>query len=343
MSIIVKLNNKNLETSEIKVYRSTERIDPANLPEPIATLAGNAQEFLDPEHLQYDTDYYYVVEVIGRHGSTLSPNRKYRLGVDVGPGPKRLVAGDEEFGLFGVFRPWDYEREIIDMFSPLYSASALSSTRLVKYMRKGKIYFMRVDPFYSNSPRTMRESGMLYSPTSVFRVSGPNYQTLLDANPPVIRRSGNYKYYIRCATLDTEEKDLNLVTATFDSTKFPAGKSEIVDLLRILHNYSLNLNRKQRPFQLGGYRFNNTFTLLVPDSTRDDQICGIAQASNQTWTISNSQTALNATSTGQWLPIIEYVGVAIDDETIFDPPVVENPEPEVPETPESGGGEVETP
>lgn len=336
MTIIVKLNNKNTAADSVKLYRSTSRIDTADLPEPIATLPGDAKEYVEKDFLQYDTDYYYVVEVTGPHGNTFSPNRKYRLGVDVGPGPKELIAGNEEFGLFGVFSGWDYEREIMDMFSPFFTPAQLMSSRFVKFIRKGKICYIRNDLAYSGNSRSTVNAGFhAFSSNDIVIRNDDAYKQRVDAAGGVVRRAGNYNYIARFATIGDSEKLLDLNTTNFNWTETAVGVSELLDILRVVADSRMRITRDKRPFRVAGLTAGSSITLVAPDCYQASYCAGMTLSSTNSISVSATQANNNTTSTYNWLPIIEYRGVAIDNPEVLEPEVVTPPEGEPDPVPEA--------
>lgn len=100
MAILLSWKNNNPASNTLRIYRTETTFDMANLPAPIATLAGNVQSYTD-ETVQGAKSYTYLIQV--SNGSevvyTKSPtvvNIKNR-----GPGPQMLQQGDYDCGYFG--------------------------------------------------------------------------------------------------------------------------------------------------------------------------------------------------------------------------------------------------
>ncbi len=89
------------ETAQF-VYRSTEPLDVENLPEPIAILEPNVQEYLD-EDVTSNTIYYYIIGNTNGSKFTYSEMHIVDLNLPImGPGPQTFVGfNDDRAGFFG--------------------------------------------------------------------------------------------------------------------------------------------------------------------------------------------------------------------------------------------------
>lgn len=312
MSIVLKLANGNSADSQIKIYRSTSRIEDNALPAPIAVLPGNAKTYTEQDYLFYDVDYFYRVEVVSPLGeSVLYPNTVHRLGLDVGPGPKDLVAGDENFGLFGVFAPWDWEAETAEIMRKFLTVN-YASTRLIKYIRDGVIYYT------TNRVQTLPMATLWANNALATKNSNPYVlNPAITANYAIDREHviGNSKYAFRLPQL-VEKSQAN---TTFTTTNYSINadhsvrRSEAIDLYRSFHEFAFRRDKKSIPFKVSVFANATATSLAVADSTNSaTQYYGITltiSAANS-FGITNSTFALN-TSTTTGLLLAEYRGIAV--------------------------------
>lgn len=99
MSIRLTFTNPN-NADSVKIYRSETKIDLAALPDPVATLPGNATTFSDVTAVRNKV-YYYVISSIKGDDVLFTPNQQYGYFPDTGPGPSRLLRGSWTEGYFG--------------------------------------------------------------------------------------------------------------------------------------------------------------------------------------------------------------------------------------------------
>ena len=100
MSVRVNWNNKGQIFDSIEVYRSTDKNTDWSLLSPIATLAGNLEEYIDND-VTRGTIYHYRVKVIKGSDSFLTDVITHGYFPESGPGPQTLLRGDWECGYFG--------------------------------------------------------------------------------------------------------------------------------------------------------------------------------------------------------------------------------------------------
>lgn len=312
MSIVLKLANGNSADSQIKIYRSTSRIEDGALPAPIAALPGNAKTYTEQDYLFYDVDYFYRVEVVSPLGETvLYPNTVHRLGLDVGPGPKELVAGDESFGLFGVFAPWDWEAETAEIMRKFLTVN-YGAMRLIKYIRDGVIY-------YTTNRALALPMATLWANNALATKNSNPYvlNTAITANYAVDREHviGNSKYAFRLPQLvEKSQANTNLTTANY-SLAFDNSvrRSEAIDLYRCFHENAFRKDKKTVPFKVSVFGNSTNSALPVADSNYNaTQYYGVTLNVSNTnvFSIANSAFTLNAgTVTG--LLLAEYRGIAV--------------------------------
>lgn len=312
MSIVLKLANGNSADSQIKIYRSTSRIEDNALPAPIAVLPGNAKTYTEQDYLFYDVDYFYRVEVVSPLGETvLYPNTVHRLGLDVGPGPKELVAGDESFGLFGVFAPWDWEAETAEIMRKFLTVD-YGAMRLIKYIRDGVIY-------YTTNRALALPMATLWANNALATKNSNPYvlNTAITANYAVDREHviGNSKYAFRLPQL-VEKSQANTTFNTSNYNIVSANylrRSEAIDLYRCFHEYAFRKDKDSIPFKVSVFRNGANSALPVADSNYSaTQYHGVTLNISNTnaYSIANTAFTLNIGSvTG--LLLAEYRGIAV--------------------------------
>lgn len=100
MSIRLNLTNRNKDYDSLVIYRSTSKIDLANLPAPLVTLVNKEQSYLDTTAPK-NTLVYYAFAVKRGSEVTHSVSRPAVNAGYTGPGPQELILGDWRFGYFG--------------------------------------------------------------------------------------------------------------------------------------------------------------------------------------------------------------------------------------------------
>lgn len=310
MSIVLKLINGNSADSQIKIYRSTSPIDENALPEPIAVLPGNATVYQETDYLFYDVNYYYRIQVISASGeSEIYPNTVHRLGIDVGPGPKELVFGDETFGFFGVFFPWEYESETADILRK-FATLVYGNCKIVKYIRDGVIYYTTNRPinFVPNALFTGNALATKNSnPLATLQALKDNYA--VDKEYVV----GSCKYAYRLPQLvDKEQNFKTLTTAYYNpaDTSLPA-RSEAIDLMRCFCEAFFHVDSRFAPFKLNVVPQSSSLTMVTADNTTTNSYLTAVSVSSGTFSItSNGTPYTQATATTSML-LAEYRGIAV--------------------------------
>lgn len=204
MAILLSWKNNNPASNTLRIYRTETTFDMANLPAPIATLAGNTQSYTD-ETAQGAKSYTYLIQV--SNGSevvyTKSPtvvNIKNR-----GPGPQMLQQGDYDCGYFGEVS--------VDELPSVFTAFGVSPNfvgdtdkyPLVyhKFAWKGRILYYGAEPLYATrlSNNTLRRK---YTRSGLkFNFSNTETQaTVLN-----IVNKNNYSFHARCPRSTPENWD----------------------------------------------------------------------------------------------------------------------------------------
>ena len=204
MAILLSWKNNNPASNTLRIYRTETTFDMANLPAPIATLAGNAQSYTD-ETAQGAKSYTYLIQV--SNGSevvyTKSPtvvNIKNR-----GPGPQMLQQGDYDCGYFGEVSA----NELPSVFaafgvSPNYAGVADKYPMTYhKFAWKGRILYYGAEPLYethasaTDSWNKLTRSGLNFNFTSA-----QTKATVLN-----IHSKNNFSFHARCPRSTPENWD----------------------------------------------------------------------------------------------------------------------------------------
>lgn len=143
MNLKLLWTNLNTVPVTVKVYRSDTPIDTANLPAPLATLAGGEVTYTDPTAVR-GKFYYYVFESITANDRVVSQNYRFQAVPRLGPGPNELKYGDPNLGYFGSVM----SSEFINTPS-LRAAIGLTAGTIVavsptwhKFIRNGTVLFI---------------------------------------------------------------------------------------------------------------------------------------------------------------------------------------------------------
>jgi hypothetical protein len=148
MEIKISFINPNINAEGIRVYRDTKPMDPAALPAPIATIAGNVNSYSDTTVVK-DASYFYIFEVFSGTEKVRSGNISATATFYSGPGNQTLLAGDLNMGYYGLISPNDFvDWNAINDFAGL-TVGTRSTTELqnwFKFAYKGKILFVPRQP-----------------------------------------------------------------------------------------------------------------------------------------------------------------------------------------------------
>jgi hypothetical protein len=170
MGIRIEWVDPNQANAPVSIYRSENKmLDDNNLPEPIAVVPSNTGFYLDEDIIRNKL-YYYRVATPGVEGSgelVITPNKGLMFMPYTGPGPKNIIRGDYEFGIFGRMP-----------MGNLFSAQELVSwsgidvitetvpgipNEWVKFIHKGKIYFTPTMPIATKvSWLSLYNAGLVY-------------------------------------------------------------------------------------------------------------------------------------------------------------------------------------
>ena len=163
MSIRLTFTNPN-NADSVKIYRSEAKIDLAALPEPLATLPGNATTFSDVTAVRNKV-YYYVISSIKGDDVLFTPNQQYGYFPDTGPGPSKLLRGNWNEGYFGTCTQAELfgAAELCTALAFTPSAQNTSASWVWhKFILDGKILFMPDQSAGSTSWYELYNAGLVY-------------------------------------------------------------------------------------------------------------------------------------------------------------------------------------
>jgi len=168
MSIRLNLTNRNKNYDSLVIYRSTSKIDLANLPAPLVTLVNKEQSYLDTTAPK-NTLVYYAFAVKRGSEVTYSVSRPAVNAGYTGPGPQELVLGDWRFGYFGSM-PAAELFTAVELCAAFGIASPYTNGSLTwhKFAFKGKVLY-----FPTTHLSTAVGWNRLYAFGLVFGVDGP--------------------------------------------------------------------------------------------------------------------------------------------------------------------------
>ena len=162
MSIRLTFTNPN-NADSVKIYRSESKIDLATLPDPLATLPGNATTFSDVTAVRNKV-YYYVISSIKGSDVLFTPNQQYGYFPDTGPGPSKLLRGNWNEGYFGTCTQAELfgTTELCNALS--FPTTSANGTNWVwhKFILDGKILFMPDMSLCSTTWYDLYNAGLVY-------------------------------------------------------------------------------------------------------------------------------------------------------------------------------------
>lgn len=154
---------KPASADSIKVYRSLSKIDLANLPDPLATLAGDATFYSDITAAR-NTIYNYVIATTLGEDTVFTQNQEYGYFPETGPGPSTLLRGNWREGYFGTVSQADFIGAT-DLCTALnFSPSTINTTLVTwhKFILDGKILFIPQLCIASTSIYDLYRNGLVY-------------------------------------------------------------------------------------------------------------------------------------------------------------------------------------
>lgn len=299
MPIRLKWKNINTGSSVVKIYRGVTPVDTGALPDPIVTISNGALSYLD-EVPKYGESFYYLFSVTVNGRTLLSTNRLYRCMIDLGPGPQDLVMGDFKMGYFGTVACSDIGvRPETWTINPGYNFYTMH-----KIVRNGRIHYVS---------GTMVNSTVNQLAANKLLTSGVNaFKDPFAGSAGGIVEFNNRLYAPRVAKLfDEANADTNYANygvnygpnypRTAANPITPTGKSELVDLIRMLKAPSIAM---PTPFCLGSDANGSpliscdfeTATMMRSNSTYERFDAGATQVSF---------------ASVCWIyPVVEYKGIA---------------------------------
>lgn len=150
------------------IYRSTDHIDPEDLPEPHITLSGRTKTWTDTR-VKRGERYYYRIGTFKGEDFALSPEQEANALPDTGPGPSELLYGDYESGYFGILQPHELVSgpELKAVLGHQLNVGIAGQT-WAKVANRGKILFIPIGhQFGTHSWREVYREGLALGIDSV--------------------------------------------------------------------------------------------------------------------------------------------------------------------------------
>lgn len=168
MKITVTWVNRNANADGHHIYRSTSPISGDALPEPIASVAGSATQWVDTNVKRGDRFYYRVGTFKGQDFA-LSAEMQGTALPHSGPGPAELKYGDYEAGYFGVLEAHELVSgpELKALIGHTLAAGS-ASQQWAKVAHKGKIlYVAMAHHFATPTWLQLYQNGLVYGTDDV--------------------------------------------------------------------------------------------------------------------------------------------------------------------------------
>lgn len=143
MQVKLKWVNRNNRPVQTKIYRTETIVPNDQLGVPLVTLPGDTLEWIDTT-VVYGKTYYYVFGVVGGPSELFSTPLKIDAIYSTGPGPSKLIDGDQQLGYFGRVTALDFlttsELQILSGYPNATVSVPLPGWD--KWYRNGKILFI---------------------------------------------------------------------------------------------------------------------------------------------------------------------------------------------------------
>lgn len=227
MSILVGWTNPNdVVMDSIEIYRANKRGGDKTK---IVTLNKDVLNYLD-EAVTNNTTYFYTIRFV--KDDKFSESIEFPLGFysDTGPGPKTILRGNWEFGLFGEVASTDlFDFSAIQAkYGINYNQNPGAPTLWLKWIVNGRIIY--IPNSYYGVSATVNSDQFDVTKGFVPVNSDPN-------SPPVVMAKANYEYSIRppyasinFTTAPNPNNDFVINGMTVTKYESTIGKSELAAL-----------------------------------------------------------------------------------------------------------------
>ena len=135
-------DDQNEIESGYKIYRSLSTLSTESLPEPLAVLPVNSNEYIDLDVIDGQT-YHYLVSAYSPYDEVFSGEIMSEANIANGPGPKTLIAGDMTAGFFGEVPTTELfsGTELSSMIGLTAGTAQHSTQPWLKFAKDNKIIF----------------------------------------------------------------------------------------------------------------------------------------------------------------------------------------------------------
>ncbi|MCY1280962.1 hypothetical protein D9M68_18730 [compost metagenome] len=236
MQLTLKWKNHNTLGTMTTIYRSETPISVEALPEPIATVNANTEQYVDT--VEYGKRYFYRMQNTNATGSAFTGNKEVWGLPRTGPGPQNLKHGDMECGYFG-FVPHNDLISSFGLFDQL--AGSLPGTPVetdwLKFAHKGKILFIATSHIATgnSSMTSLYNAGLMFGTDD----NGPHQYGPAPVNQLRTVTAKGDEFIVRSPRMSDNE------TVTWDGVNdIPAGEwyDLIIRSLNVLPTYQIDDN-----------------------------------------------------------------------------------------------------
>ena len=198
MKIKLKWVNRNVLPIVTRIYRTTTILPNDQLGPPLIELDGAVTEWTDDTAVR-GTTYYYVFCTVGGGNNLYTYPLKIDAVYNTGPGPTKLVSGNQSLGYFGQVLALEFftANELQTLVGIGQVAPAIPLPAWDKWYRNGKILFI---------PRSVISTSVvfstLYNRGLVFGTddNGPWQQSATQVNQLKIITKGFNRFIVRLPT-----------------------------------------------------------------------------------------------------------------------------------------------
>jgi len=198
--------------TSIRVFRSTQYINPVELPEPIAILSPDSTQYLDETALAR-VSYHYRLGFFNGEDRYLTQDQIFAWYPTTGPGSNTLIGGTWEEGYFGQVSPSDFINAAT-LLSLLGNPADITvhketSWKWLKFVLDQKILFIPSSSILSARYYSYYHAGLIYGIDDV----GPSHlfhSGLVPTNQLRIIEVGGQQYKVRAPRIDNGDLSVYL-------------------------------------------------------------------------------------------------------------------------------------
>lgn len=260
MAVRIDWINPNGADSVV-VYRAPSKIDIGNLPEPLATLPGDAN-FLSDVTAVRNKVYNYVIAIHKGDDVLFTQNQEYGYFPETGPGPSTLQKGTWKEGYFGTVSQSDLfaPQELLIALNLGWSINGTAAVNNPwhKFILDGKILFIPQLSMASTTLAAIYDAGLMYGTDDTG--SRPAGAGGMLSRPPVNQKKtvmkNNLNYLVRLPKASTAPTTELLTDLTASDPRWAEG--EWNRTMGRMSYLASTIATRSRLGQLTTYSTNNT-------------------------------------------------------------------------------------